>query len=283
MHRFSARSEHGNTLPELLVVLALIAAMASIAVPLLLSYLPSATANYAARELQSGLNRAKLMAVTTRQAVCVQPTASGYRFFQNTTCTGTPWSGAGTDANGVFSLANNITVALAAGSNPIFNQFGVAVQTGTLRVTGQTGSSMTVSVQASGPVTIPRTPRTPPVAQLRGRRRELPDDALGGRRRRCGRASRGRCLGRQRERQDLPQQRQHVGNEGRYGEGGEHPHGRGAHERLPPGNAGRPAAANRVYVHRRDGHPDQGLGGRQRRADTGHRNHGPHVQLLRCE
>src|SRR2546430_1127020 len=78
-----------------------------------------------------------------------------YRFFQNTTCTGTPWSGAGTDANGVFSLANNITVALAAGSNPIFNQFGVAVQTGTLRVTGQTGSSMTVSVQASGRVTIP--------------------------------------------------------------------------------------------------------------------------------
>src|SRR2546426_7989129 len=111
--------------------------------------LPSATANYAARELQSGLNRAKLMAVTTRQPVCVQPTASGYRFFQNTTCTGTPWSGTGTDANGVFSLANNITVALAAGSNPIFNQFGVAVQTGTLRVTGQTGSSMTVSVQRS--------------------------------------------------------------------------------------------------------------------------------------
>src|SRR5437899_4070552 len=68
MHRFSARSEHGNTLPELLVVLVLIGAMASIAVPLLLSYLPSATANYAARELQSGLNRAKLMAVTTRQA-----------------------------------------------------------------------------------------------------------------------------------------------------------------------------------------------------------------------
>jgi len=155
MHRFSARSEHGNTLPELLVVLVLIGAMASIAVPLLLSYLPSATANYAARELQSGLNRAKLMAVTTRQPVCVQPTASGYRFFQNTTCTGTPWSGVGTDANGVFSLANNITVALAAGSNPIFNQFGVAVQTGTLRVTGQTGSSMTVSVQASGRVTIP--------------------------------------------------------------------------------------------------------------------------------
>src|SRR5207245_2598352 len=85
MHRFSARSEHGNTLPELLVVLALIAAMASIAVPLLLTYLPSATVNYSARDLQSVLNRAKLMAVTTRQPVCAQPTATRYRFLQNTT------------------------------------------------------------------------------------------------------------------------------------------------------------------------------------------------------
>src|SRR3989442_13176678 len=85
MHRFSARSEHGNTLPELLVVVVLIGAIASIAVPLLLSYLPSATANYAARELQSGLNRSKLMAVTTRQPAFVQPTASGYRAFRNIT------------------------------------------------------------------------------------------------------------------------------------------------------------------------------------------------------
>src|SRR3989449_6230697 len=155
MHRFSARSEHGNTLPELLVALVLTGAMASIAAPRLLSYLPSATANYAARELRSGLNRAKLMAVTTRQPVCVQPTAGGYQFFQNTTCTGTPWSGTGTDANGVFRLSNNMTATLAAGANPVFNQFGVAVQTGTLRVTGPTGGSMTVSVEASGRVRIP--------------------------------------------------------------------------------------------------------------------------------
>src|SRR5438132_7332971 len=131
MHRVIAPSEHGYTLNELLIVLVLIGTMTVIAVPFLLSYLPSATINYSARELQSGLNRAKLMAVTTRQAVCVRPTGSGYQFFQNTTCTGTPWSGTGTDANGVFALTNSITVTLAAGSNPVFNQFGVAVQTGT--------------------------------------------------------------------------------------------------------------------------------------------------------
>src|SRR5437899_12088564 len=73
MHRFSARSEHGNTLPELLVVLALIAAMAFSAVPLLLTYLPSPTVNYAARALQSGLNRATPIASTTRRPHSVPP------------------------------------------------------------------------------------------------------------------------------------------------------------------------------------------------------------------
>jgi type II secretion system protein H len=153
--RFIARTERGYTLTELLVVLAVIGIMAFIAVPLLLTYTSGATIDYGARELRSGLNRAKLMAVTTRQPVCVQPTAGGYQFFQNTTCTGTPWSGTGTDANGVFRLANNMTATLAAGANPVFNQFGVAVQTGTLRVTGPTGGSMTVSVEASGRVRIP--------------------------------------------------------------------------------------------------------------------------------
>ena len=153
--RFVARTEQGYTLAELLVVLAVIGIMAFIAVPFLLTYTSGATIDYGARELRSGLNRAKLMAVTTRQPVCVQPTADGYQFFQNTTCTGTPWSGTGTDANGVFRLSNNMTATLAAGANPVFNQFGVAVQTGTLRVTGPTGGSMTVSVEASGRVRIP--------------------------------------------------------------------------------------------------------------------------------
>jgi type II secretion system protein H len=153
--RVLTRSEHGYTLTELLVVLAVIGIMALIAVPFLLTYTSGATIDYAARELRSGLNRAKLMAVTTRQPVCVQPIAGGYRFFQNTTCTGTPWSGTGTGANGVLTLANTMTVALAAGSNPVFNQFGVAVQTGVLRVSGPTGRTLTVSVEASGRVTIP--------------------------------------------------------------------------------------------------------------------------------
>src|SRR2546430_5876170 len=87
--RFVARTEQGYTLAELLVVLAVIGIMAFIAVPFLLTYTSGATIDYGARELRSGLNRAKLMAVTTGQPVCVQPTAGGYPVFQNTTGPGT--------------------------------------------------------------------------------------------------------------------------------------------------------------------------------------------------
>ena len=153
MRHDGIRSQTGYSMAELLVVVAVIGIMAFIAVPWMLSYLPGASVTYAARELQGGLNRAKLLAVTTRQAVCVQPNAGGYQFFQNTTCTGTPWSGTGTDGNGLFRLSNNVTVSAA--SNPIFNQFGVAIQTGTFTVTGGTGLTRTVSVEASGRVTIP--------------------------------------------------------------------------------------------------------------------------------
>src|SRR2546426_9842141 len=100
IRRLVSRSEHGYTLAELLIVLAIIAIMAGIAVPFLLTYIPRATVNYAARELQSGLNRAKFMAVTTRPPVRAQPRTARHPFFHSTTATGTPWSRARTGTDG---------------------------------------------------------------------------------------------------------------------------------------------------------------------------------------
>lgn len=157
MRHEGVRSQKGYTLAELLVVVAVIGIMAFIAVPWMLSYIPGATVNYAAREVQGSLNRAKLLAVSTRQLVCVKPAAGGYQFWTGVTATcggGAALPVTGSNAQGTFTLANSISVTLVT-TNPVFNQFGMATQGGQFRVTGTSNLQQTVSVQASGRVTIP--------------------------------------------------------------------------------------------------------------------------------
>jgi len=160
MRHEGIRSQKGYTLVELLVVVAVIGIMAFIAVPWMLSYIPGATVNYAAREVQGSLNRAKLLAVSTRQLICVKPAAGGYQFWTGVTATcggGAPLTGqpvTGSNAQGTFTLANSISVTLVT-TNPVFNQFGMATQGGQFRVTGTSNLQQTVSVQPSGRVTIP--------------------------------------------------------------------------------------------------------------------------------
>jgi len=119
--------------------------------------MPSATVNYAARELQSGMNRAKLTAVTTRQLICIKANGGGYEFWTGVSAGcigGAVLLQTGTNAAGTFTLGNSVSVALVT-TNPVFTQFGTAVQAGQLRVTGVGGIQQTVTVQASGRVTIP--------------------------------------------------------------------------------------------------------------------------------
>ncbi len=143
----------GFSMLELLFVIAIIGIVALITTPLFLSYLQAATVRTGAAEIQSGLNRAKQFAVTTRQNICVQLVAGGYRFLQGG-CGGAAWVGLGTDTTGTFRFPNNVT-ATNAGTSPIFTQFGTASQTGTLTVTGPGGITLTVSVSPSGRITVP--------------------------------------------------------------------------------------------------------------------------------
>ena len=145
--------QQGFSLSELSAAIAVMAIMALSGLPYLLTYLPSVTLTWAARDMQTALNRAKMLAVTTRQSICVQMVAGGYQFL-TVNCAGTSWKGPGTDAGGTFRLPDNIT-ASDGGSSPIFTKFGTASQTGTITVTGPGGRTRTVTVSAMGRIAIP--------------------------------------------------------------------------------------------------------------------------------
>ena len=150
----TAGSCRGYALSELVVVVAIIGIMASAAVPWLLSALPGATVTWGAREIQGSLMRAKMLAMSTRQTICVKVVAGGYQFVQGG-CAGTVWTGPGTDSTGTFRPSPSSFTVSNSGTSPIFTPFGNASQTGVLTVTAKGGGSRTVTVTASGQVTIP--------------------------------------------------------------------------------------------------------------------------------
>ena len=150
----AAGSCRGYALSELVVVVAIIGIMASAAVPWLLSALPGATVTWGAREIQGGLMRAKMIAISTRQTICVQVVSGGYQFVQGG-CAGTVWTGPGTDSTGTFRPSPSSFTVTNSGTSPIFTPFGNASQAGVLTVTAKGGGSRTVTVTASGRVTIP--------------------------------------------------------------------------------------------------------------------------------
>jgi Tfp pilus assembly protein FimT len=139
------------SLSELLVALSIFAIVAVLTIPWMLTASRALTVTRGAREIRAALNQARTLAITTRQNICFQSVAGGYRFLQGT-CAGTAWAGLDTKANGTFTPASSITLS---GGNPIFTPFGTASQTATITVSAAGSGSQTVTVLPSGRVTIP--------------------------------------------------------------------------------------------------------------------------------
>lgn len=143
--------QRGFSLAELLVVIAVIGILAAMAFPLMMTYVRSSTVRAGAQELRTGLNRAKQLAITLRQNVCVQPFGgTGYQFRQNT-CAGALLAAAnitGADSTGTFRLQNNVTVT--SGAPATFTPLGSATLAGTYTVTGSPGNTLNVTVSVAG-------------------------------------------------------------------------------------------------------------------------------------
>jgi Tfp pilus assembly protein FimT len=118
----------------------------------MITYWRAATLKAGAEELAAGLNRARQLAISQSRSVCVEVVGSQYRYRLND-CAGTLWTAPGTDANGFYSISNNIGVT--ANQNPVFGYLGAANPGATFTVTNpQGGATRNVVVSVSGRVQV---------------------------------------------------------------------------------------------------------------------------------
>lgn len=120
-----------------------------------LTYYRNTQTKTGAQQIRTLLNHGRQIAIDERTFVCVLvPTPTHLRFYVNDTCTGTPWRGSITDAEGNIPLPASFNVSASA--DPVFDYLGRALPATTYTVTNSaTASTVTVSVATSGRVTIP--------------------------------------------------------------------------------------------------------------------------------
>lgn len=144
----------GFGLAELVVVLAVISLLIAAGLPYLLVYTRTATLAAGVQEVRDALGRAKQLAITTRQNICIEVAANTTYRFRQATCAGTAWTGVGTNSSGFFRLQNQVRVSNAGGS-PIFTALGTASPGATFSVIAPNGSIRTVTVTGGGRITSP--------------------------------------------------------------------------------------------------------------------------------
>ncbi len=136
------------------MLIAVIAILAVMAVPAFLSYYHAAGLKAGAQQVVTLINQAREIAIKENGNVCVTLPSATKMSYRLGTCAGSAWVGAGTDATGGINLPTGITATASA--NPVFTYVGSALPAAIYTLTNtQTGNTLTVSVAASGRITIP--------------------------------------------------------------------------------------------------------------------------------
>ena len=155
--RLRGVNEHGVTMAELLVVVAIVGIVSAAATPYFMSYMQSAALKAAAQELAAVISSGRQLAIARNTTVCVALSGNQalYKTGVSTTCRGgTTYLGANTHSDGTMSLDNRVTIT-GTTANVVFSSLGVAVMAGTYTVHNPTtGNTLSVVVSSTGRVTI---------------------------------------------------------------------------------------------------------------------------------
>ncbi len=154
----------GFTMTELVVVVAVAAVLMTLSMPTFLTYWKNATLKGGAQEVVATLNTARQLAIKENTSVCVtSDTGSGlvsgygskFQFYVSSACSGSAWTGAGTDSSGWMPLSTSVVVKPPTG-NIVFTYLGAASTAGTWKVCNpsDTNTHAQVTVAASGRISI---------------------------------------------------------------------------------------------------------------------------------
>jgi Tfp pilus assembly protein FimT len=141
----------GFTVSELFVVIGLVGVLTAISTPFFLSFIRASTLRAGAEEMTTALHRARQLAIKDNRSMCVENSGGRVRYRVGT-CTGTIWTGPGTDSNGFIQFANNIGVT---SGQVTFTYIGTAPLGGSYTVSNpHDAKTLSVVVVPSGRISI---------------------------------------------------------------------------------------------------------------------------------
>ena len=152
--RFPGFGRGGFSMPELVVVCAVIGILFVMTVPFFLTYYRSATIKAGSQQVIALLNQARELAVKQNDNVCVQLPSISQIQLRLGGCAGAVWTGPGTDAAGNISLPQGFM--LAAPNDIVFSYLGAALPATTYTLNDSTsGATVTVSIALTGRIASP--------------------------------------------------------------------------------------------------------------------------------
>ena len=145
----------GFTLAEIMVVLAIVGALATLVTPALSSYARTAALQAAARELATSINLGRQLAISRNTTVCVEAASLTSIRLRVGGCGGAIWTGPGTDGSGAIKISDSSALQINTTANVVFTSLGAASPAGTYTLTSPaTRGTRTVVVAAAGRVSV---------------------------------------------------------------------------------------------------------------------------------